>query len=430
MEEDSAIVIGAGMAGLAAAFELAEAGWQVTLLEARTRLGGRVHTRLDRPGSLPIELGAEFIHGENVETWRWIKRAGLDVHEVPDRHWQSRKGRLVENESFYEELTRATESIDRAGPDQSVASFLRTARGMSASGKRLFREYVEGFHAARPQWMSLHAFAHAEDAAENVDGTRQFRITNGYGALIDWFTRELETRGVRVHLRHVVTRIRWRPHDVTIDAKNACALRVFRSSRVVVTLPVSLLKSDGPAAVFFEPAVPGLGETLAGLEMGNVTKVVVLFRERIWPVNNLGFVHSFDRSFPTWWTDERGPVLTGWAGGPRSDRLSRLPEPARHARSIGALARLFQLSPARVKAAMRGIYEHDWAEDIFSQGAYSYIRTGGLDAPRRLAEPIAETLYFAGEATAEVGEQGTVHGALRSGTRAARAITSRLRSLA
>jgi monoamine oxidase len=68
---------------------------------------------------------------------------------------------------------------------------------------------------------------------------------------------------------------------------------------------------------------------------------------------------------------------------------------------------------------MRGCYTHDWQHNRFALGAYSYVATGGLDASRQMTEPVAETLFFAGEHTDTSGHWGTVHAAMRSGLRAA-----------
>jgi monoamine oxidase len=71
-------------------------------------------------------------------------------------------------------------------------------------------------------------------------------------------------------------------------------------------------------------------------------------------------------------------------------------------------------------------YFHNWSNDPFSRGAYSYVAVGGLEAQEILAQPLHDTLYFAGEATEHTGKNGTVHGAIISGIRAANEL---LRSL-
>jgi monoamine oxidase len=116
----------------------------------------------------------------------------------------------------------------------------------------------------------------------------------------------------------------------------------------------------------------------------------------------------------------RAPLLVAWAGGPRAQRLSC----GADAQNIvgQALATLESMFGKRcnVEGELEAAYYHDWQQDPFARGAYSYVTVGGGDARRLLAAPIADTLFFAGEATDTEGETATVTGALQSGTRAAR----------
>jgi monoamine oxidase len=153
--------------------------------------------------------------------------------------------------------------------------------------------------------------------------------------------------------------------------------------------------------------------------MGQVVKVTLQFHERIWPEENFGFVHSNDRWLPTWWAHERANILTGWAGGPRAQALSTEPREVIMQRAIAALARIFEISPAKVQHLVASTYFHDWNNDLFTRGAYAFTPVGMTDQPTNLAIPVADTLFFAGEATDFEGDQGTVHGALASGKRAA-----------
>ena len=109
------VVIGAGMAGLTTAYHLAKAGHKVMVLEARDRVGGRILTLCD--SGMPIEVGAEFVHGEKVETWQWIRQARLPTHQVPDRHWQQKDHHLLENNSLPDELAQITDELSHSSCD-------------------------------------------------------------------------------------------------------------------------------------------------------------------------------------------------------------------------------------------------------------------------------------------------------------------------
>jgi monoamine oxidase len=171
-------------------------------------------------------------------------------------------------------------------------------------------------------------------------------------------------------------------------------------------------------------------DALNRLRMGAVTKIAFQFRERFWDDlpsttgpglsgSELSFLHSQDEWMPVWWSTlpARAPVLVGWAGGPEAVVLARTRQPAEWA--LDSLAQMLGLKRSFVQRQLVRFHAHDWQADPYSRGAYSYIPTGGVDLPRLLSLPLAETLFFAGEATDWSGANGTVHGALASGHRVA-----------
>src|SRR6476620_8900151 len=105
MEQKSfdVIVIGAGASGLMAAWELAQAGRSVAILEAMGRIGGCVHTIVDSSFDLPVELGAEFIHGDLELTQALLKKAGITSYEMEGQLWQKHEGELQQQEDFVED---------------------------------------------------------------------------------------------------------------------------------------------------------------------------------------------------------------------------------------------------------------------------------------------------------------------------------------
>jgi len=129
-----------------------------------------------------------------------------------------------------------------------------------------------------------------------------------------------------------------------------------------------------------------------------------------------------------WWTSYPvlAPLLVGWVGGPTAHELSRLPIGEREARAISSLAAILHMSPAAIRARLIGVFHHDWVNDPFARGAYSYSRVGGHRSPQELARPVHDTLWFAGEAADRQATAGTVHGAMASGWRAADQILRRL----
>src|SRR5947207_8583883 len=104
MDQDSILIIGAGAAGLAAARDLARAGRQVIVLEARERIGGRVFTHRDHVSPVPIEMGAEFVHGKSPALWQIADAANLKLYEVSGRHWFFQEGKISRSREFWRKV--------------------------------------------------------------------------------------------------------------------------------------------------------------------------------------------------------------------------------------------------------------------------------------------------------------------------------------
>ncbi len=440
------VVIGAGVAGLAAARQLDEAGVRVLVLDARDRIGGRVHTRHDRTVPVPIELGAEFLHGEAQETTAVLDAEHVPTYEVLGEQWSVIGGRLTQMNDFWDRVEKLMRRLDpHRVPDRSFAEFVSAQPGgrRFAEARRLAQDFVEGFHAADPARISERALA----AGASTDESRARRVVTGYDQVPHLLARGLEDR---ITLSAVVGRIAWRSgavrvggylvhspyRDGTAGTERSAADRLTVAARAaIITLPVGVLQAVPPAlgAVTFSPDVPAMRRAVSRLAMGAVVRVSCWFREAFWTgrlsrlppgarLTRMSFLHGFDPHFPVWWTTYpvHTPLLIAWAGGPRAAALAAQGADAIQVAAPAALARHLGLSRARVAEALVGCWSHDWVNDPYSRGAYSYPAVNGAGAGRALARPVANTLYFAGEATAPTGRNGTVDGAIASGERAAR----------
>lgn len=203
--------------------------------------------------------------------------------------------------------------------------------------------------------------------------------------------------------------------------------------RVLVTLPLGVLQSEN--SVQFQPSLPGEKRVaLEKLIMGKVARVTLCFHERFWrdlhgmpdskSLGDLSFLFSRTDLFPTWWTEmpEEVPMITGWSAARSAESLVGLGKDAVIEKAVEAIGNLLQVGKSEIKSKLRAAYFHDWDTDPFSRGAYSYVGVGGEGCQRTLGEPVANTLFFAGEATDTSGHNGTVHGAIASGQRAAKEI--------
>lgn len=409
-------VIGAGAAGLAAARALSGAGKRVCILEARDRIGGRVHT-LHVPGlPLPIELGAEFLHGEVESSFSIVDAAALAVCRLPDDHWWSRDGQWTRIADFWGTIDRVRARIGAMPRDISFAEFLRTRRGLSPRVRELACNFVEGYHAAHADRISALALRTADE--EQSGANVQFRFAGGYDALIEWIRAGLDPQRVDLRLGTVASLVQWSEGSVRIE----CRTGRITAKQAVITIPIGVWKAppEQEGAIRFDPPLREKERALAKLEPGHVVKIAFRFRERFWATRDWNFVHAPDRFMPTWWTMAplRAPVLTGWAGGHAADALLA-ERPAMIDRALESMARAFGVPRRRIDALLVATWTHDWQGDPFSRCAYSYAAVGGSGAHAALAKPLRKTLFFAGEATSR-DQTGTVAGALESGLRAAR----------
>jgi len=436
------VVIGAGAAGLAAARALADAGRRVVVLEARERIGGRIHTAHVPGLAAPVELGAEFIHGDPPELWAIAEAAALRVVDAEEQHVVLDGGRLLARDDFSGEAGEVfeamrAEALRPRAPDVSAAEFLAThfADASHANARRMATSFVEGFHAADVDRAGIRSLVAAEDASSGNDVA--YRFVDGYARVPEWLYDGRGTReALDVRLRHVVGRVAWGDTGVRAQAAGPAGSLDVRARCAVVTLPLGVLAAAPTevGAVAFEPPLGAKRDALAGLAMGQVARLVLHFRSRFWerpgalpalanPDDGpaLAFVHTPALDVPVWWTLRaiRAPVLVAWSGASKARALLALGAGRRRAAVLGALATAFGVDAGFLDDNLLAAYEHDWSRDPFARGAYSYARVGGRDAFAELARPVGP-LVFAGEATVGDGDWATVHGALRSGARAAR----------
>jgi monoamine oxidase len=432
------VIVGAGVAGLAAAKRLTEAGLSIAVLEARDRIGGRIHTIRDDRTPIAIELGAEFVHGSAPEVVEIARDSKLVVCDIHGERWLSDRGRLspIDDDDFWGELYRVMGRLDpKRTPDRSFQQFLDTKPGGArlARSRKLASEFVQGFHAVDPHRVSERWLADG-GAPDDEAGQRQARILDGY----DSVPARLASTVGSVRLRHVVRAIAWEPGAVELQySRPGEGTAAIGARAAIITVPVGVLQqTTGPSSITFTPAIDHTRRALNQLGMGTVARMVLLFREPFWEsqrvrrktggrsLAELSFVLSSDDDVPTWWT--AGPVraatLVGWAGGPKAARLVARGPMEVEARAIAAAARLFGIQRRRLQSLVEQCWYHDWQNDPFSRGVYSYGLVGETDAAKRLARPVARTLFFAGEAADPQGRTGTVHGAMGTGYRAAAAV--------
>jgi monoamine oxidase len=440
--DPNVIIIGAGMAGLAAARELGRAGLSVCILEARERVGGRVFTVHDPASTVPIELGAEFIHGRAREIWDPLEKAKIKVSEVQGDSWCVSDDRLSSCD-FFDEVDSILDKMDDSIPDESFSAFLQRRFGeprtkAQREAQRHATSYVSGFNAADPELVGVHWLVQGMRAEEKIQGDRAFRAQNGYTALLNVFKEEVAAFGADLRTQTIVESVNWRERNVKVTAHNYRGSLMLEAPKILVTVPLSVLKANAgqSGAIQFTPPLPAQKlEALDKMEMGKVIRVVLRFRERFWEsikpsarsrknLSGMGFLFSQSEWFPTWWTTmpEKSPVITAWAPFRSAERLSGQSEHFVTERALQTLSDLLGPRIRELQGLLESSYFHDWQSDPFSLGAYSYGKVGADGAQQAIAAPLDNTVFFAGEATDTTGHNGTVHAAIASGYRAAKEI--------
>lgn len=414
------LVIGAGMAGLTAARKLADAGRQVLVLEARDRVGGRILTLRDQ-GEI-LELGAEFIHGRPPELWNLIHEAGLETYELNGKYACYRNGKLKKCDELGE-VFRFLDGLQRwKGVDLTFANY-PPLENLAPEKREEVISYVQSFNAADYRRIGVHALAVQQRAEEEIGSDEVFRVREGYDRVPEFVAKKIREAGGRIELSRPVERIEWERGDVRVFARDGGELAQYSAEQAVITLPLGVLQQLG---VQFDPVPDALIATNQ-LAMGPVRRFTLVFRERWWAtydrvkVPRLSFLFAHDAMPPVWWTAHpwETRTLTGWIGGPRSVAFDQCTREQVGDLACGELAKIFSLPLPYLRAQLICCATHDWQTDPLSCGAYSYVPAGSLDAVLKMATPVRETLFFAGEHTDTTGHWGTVHAAMRSGERAA-----------
>ena len=420
------IVVGAGVAGLAAARALEKGGFDVVIFEARDRIGGRAWTgELD---GARVELGAMFIHGtEGNPVAELCDALGLDYGPRPiglgPSYDAASRARIdaeatrfmwtlfgFENEvqalieSMPEETSMA-DAIERYLDDQELEGLER--RLASFALRQLLVELYDG---GPPTRSALRHYGQYEE----LEGGDQL-LEQGYTALV-----EALASGLDVRLEEPVVRVEHDARGVTVTTPSG----EHAGSHAIVTVPLGVLQQG--SIVFRPPLSPEKTEAIERLDMGNLEKVILRFETAFWRPGegtaHLAYVGDPPGEFPVFFdfSEHAGaPTLVALIGGQSArDMIDSKRDDEIVARALEVLGEILGREIPEPRAAV----VTRWRDDPFSRGSYSYLPIGASpDDMRALGAPESERLLFAGEATVPEA-YGTVHGALLSGLREARRI--------
>ncbi len=417
MEKFDVIIVGAGAAGLMAAKILCDAKKKVCILEARDRIGGRVHSITKEGFSKPVEAGAEFIHGRLPLTISLLKEAGIKYYETTGELWQLKNNELKKREDFIEHADQLIKKLEKLEHDISIPELLDKyfTNTKYSEMKKSLQQYIEGYDAGDINYAS--SLALREEWQHEDD--EQYRIEGGYQPLLDHLKNMCLQNDCAIYFSTIVKKINWKDDDVEVITKEDTS---YFSNKVIITVPpVFLAGEETDAGIYFDPLLPLVTEAAKQIGYGSVIKIVLEFTLAFWETGeyrkaeDLFFLFS-EEKIPTWWSQlpDKTPTLTGWLAGPKAKVLANEDDDFILEQALISLSSIFAIDAKILQKYLKASHINNWLADPFSKGAYSYNTITSAAAKKILATPVANTLFFAGEAL-DKKSSATVEAALNSG---------------
>jgi len=422
------LVVGAGIAGLAAARKLVDAGVSVIVIEARDRIGGRIWT--SRTLGLPLDLGASWIHGLRGNPIAALaKQANVAIapcnYESATAYDElgaplDEKARLALEKRFAALMSGVDDLREQADTDAALATAIAKMRRKTQTGAqeqrmldRMVNTLVEHEYAAPIERLSL---LHWDDGKDESAGG-DFLFPGVYDQMLPLLMQPpAPAIALDVRLSHVASLIAYSDEGCSVSTNRG----VLTAARVLVTVPIGVLQAG---AIAFDPALPPRKQqAIDRLGSGLLDKLYLQFDRAFWAPTHLlqraDAIHGRWAEFLNLQAVLGKPVLLCFNAADYAQVLQSQTDAAVVADAMAALRQVY----GATIPAPKGFLRTRWAADPFALGSYSYLAVGSSLADRdALAAPVAPHLYFAGEATHR-DHAATVHGALLSGQAAAAAM--------
>jgi monoamine oxidase len=437
------IVIGAGLAGLSAAYDLQRAGWKVTVLEARDRVGGRVYSLRRFSNGLVAEAGGEFIEESHTRMLALAEQFNLELGQVGSwqgqaADWASFEGKagpMINPEIWGANLHEEVEKIWRAladlgdlVPDPTRPQVARGAEYLDSKStadwinsldvhplaKKDFIQHIRSEYTCEPERHSM------LDLARNVsmyyttlERNTNYRVVGGN----DLIPRALADALPDVRLNAPVTSIRALPDEVVVTCTQANSHLTISSAFAILAIPLTVAR-----LIEFNPPLPVAHQKMVDeISYGAVTKVLIEYRQRFWDEKGWNGRLVTDAPIVYTWhatshVEDHHGVLTVYTGGEPGARLAALTDEERIRTAVAEIEKIFPGSSELIECTATVA----WPNEPYTRGSYAAFAPGEVTAHwKTLFEP-AGRLFFAGEHATSV--QGFMEGAVESGQRAAKNI--------
>jgi monoamine oxidase len=436
-------VIGAGLAGLSAAYDLHRAGWNVTVLEARDRVGGRVYSVRSFSNGLVAEGGGEFIEDRHTRMLAYAKQFNLKLGRVgtwqrQDKDWgafEGKSGQLSDEKiwgtNLLPEIEKMWEAVAELGnyvSDPNRPQSSREAERLDTQSafdwinaldahplaKSYFIQHIRSEYTAEPECFSLLDLArNSAMYYRTTERHLNWRVVGGN----DRIPRALADALPDVRMNAIVTSIRILPDEVAVTYKQDDSQLTIHSDLAILAIPLTTAR-----LIDFNSSLPPVHQRMVNeVSYGAVTKVMIQYRKRFWDQTGWNGRLTADSPIVITWLatshleSEEG-IITAYTGGGPGARLAALSDEARIQLAVGEIEKVFPGSS--------DLIEHTatiaWSNEPFTRGSYMALAPGEVTAHWQTLFQPAGRLFFAGEhATAF---QGYMEGAVESGQRVAASI--------
>ncbi|MFN8412014.1 MAG: FAD-dependent oxidoreductase [Anaerolineales bacterium] len=443
-QNKSIIVIGAGMAGLSAALDLHRAGYQVTVLEARERVGGRVYSIRTFSNGLVAEGGGEYIDSHHVRMLALAKEFGLSLGEVGSWQGQSGDWGAFENKAgllsdqelwktdlnteygkmwqalatlgkFVEDPHNPQASSKARELDQQTALDWINQQAVHPLGRTMFIQHIRSEYTCEPENFSLLDLA--RNASLYYQDPNQWPITYRIIGGNDLLPQSIAKQIPDIRLNAIVTSLRVQSEKTIVTYKQGDSYHTIESDFAILAIPLTTARH-----IDFQSSLsPAHQKMVNEVTYGAVTKVLIEYRKKFWLEKNWNGRLFTDGPVVLTWDatshiqSEHG-ILTAYTGGLPGATLTKLSDAERIQTAVSFIEKLFPGSQDLIENTATIA----WRNEAFSQCSYMALAPGEVTTHWKSLFTSAGRLYFAGEHATAI--QGFMEGAVESGQRAAKNI--------